>query len=341
MSRQAAVPDVAHPAAHERLMAALRASRCGTWRWDVPRDVVEWDEALCGVYGIPRHRAPRTSREFVALIHPEDRERTLATLGACLAGGGDLDYEFRAVVGDRVLWIYDRSTLVRDAAGRPAYMTGACLDVTDRKRIEAELATALEQQRLLFTELNHRVKNHLQMIAAVLRLQGARQELPAVRAEFEKAIGRIDTIADLHGRLYRDCRVGDVDMAAYLADICDGLRRLVPPGTPVAVECTAEPVSLGLDQAVPLGLVVNELATNAIRHAFPAGAAGRVRVGLVRQGDACVLTVADDGCGLVEPAQEGTGIGRRIVGALAAQIGASLTVEQAAGTVCRLAFRPA
>ena len=59
--------DVAHPAAHERLMAALRASRCGTWRWDVPRDVVEWDEALCGVYGIPRHRAPRTSPGRVAV----------------------------------------------------------------------------------------------------------------------------------------------------------------------------------------------------------------------------------------------------------------------------------
>ena len=166
---------------HERLVAALKASRAGTWRWDIPADKVDWDEALCAVYGLPRERSPRTSGEFIQLIHPDDRERAGRLLGALLENGSEIEYEFRAVVGDRVVWIYDRSTLMRDAEGRPAYMTGACLDVTERKRIEEERNAALAKHQLLLRELNHRVKNHLTMITAMLSLKAARQAEPTVR----------------------------------------------------------------------------------------------------------------------------------------------------------------
>ncbi len=133
---------------HERLVAALKASRAGTWRWDIPADRVEWDEALSAVYGLPHAEAPRTSAAFLQLIHPDDRERAGQLLGALLESGSEIEYEFRAVVGDRIVRVYDRSTLVRDVDGRPAYMTGACLDVTARKRIEEE--RALEPVRTFF-----------------------------------------------------------------------------------------------------------------------------------------------------------------------------------------------
>jgi len=158
----------------ERLVAALKASRAGTWRWDVAADRVDWDEALSAVYGLPHERAPKTSAEFLQLIHPDDRERAGRLLGALLESGREIEYEFRAVVGDRIVWIYDRSTLVRDAGGRPSYMTGACLDVTERKKIEEERNVANEKYRLLLRELHHRVTNHLQMITTMLRLQTAR-----------------------------------------------------------------------------------------------------------------------------------------------------------------------
>ena len=119
---------------------------------------------MSAVYGLPHEQAPRTSGEFLQLIHPDDRERADRLLGALLESGREIEYEFRAMVGDRIVWIYDRSTLVRDAAGRPSYMTGACLDVTARKQIEEERNVANEKYRLLLRELHHRVTNHLQMI---------------------------------------------------------------------------------------------------------------------------------------------------------------------------------
>jgi PAS domain S-box-containing protein len=124
---------------HERLVIALKAARSGTWHWDIAPDKVEWDEALCAVYGLSPEASPRTAGEFFELVHPEDRERVAKALQDCLESGNELEYEFRALIGDRAIWIYDRSVLVRDTSGQPSYMTGACLDITSRKQMEQAL----------------------------------------------------------------------------------------------------------------------------------------------------------------------------------------------------------
>ena len=325
--------------AHERLVAALKASRAGTWRWDIRADVVDWDEALCAVYGLPLEQAPRSSGAFLQLIHPEDRERAGKLLGALLEKGSEIEYEFRAVVGDRIVWIYDRSTLTRDAEGHPLYMTGACLDVTARKQIEEERNAAYEKHRLLLRELNHRVTNHLQMITAMLALQAAGQAEASVRADFEKAIQRIHTLAGLHTRLYRDETFDAIDMHTYLADVCDGLRGAVLPGAHVELECATTPIRLSTDQAVLIGLIVSELATNAVKYAFPAGRAGKIVVRLDPDGDHAMLSVVDDGVGLPAPAgKAGSGIGLGMVNGLARQIGGTLKVESDRGTAYTLRF---
>ena len=266
--------------ARERLLAALKASRAGTWRWDIATDSVAWDEALSEVYGLPHAMAPRTSAEFLALVHPDDRQRTQNLLSALLQRGSEIEYEFRAVVGGQVVWIDDRSSLVRDAEGQPAYMTGACLDITARKRAEEERDAALEAHRPLLRELTHRVRNHLQMIASMLALQGSRQDDPSVRSILEKAIQRIHTLAGLHDQLYRDNDFGSVDMRSYLDQICAQMRQSVLPELRIELVCESAPVRLAVDQAVPLGLIVSELVTNAIKYAFPHDGSGTVTVRL-------------------------------------------------------------
>lgn len=325
---------------HERLVAALKASRAGTWRWDIAADRVEWDEALSAVYGLPHAQAPKTSGEFFQLIHPDDRERAGRLIGALLEQGREIEYEFRAAVGNRIVWIYDRSTLMRDSEGRPSSMTGACLDVTARKQIEEERNIANERYRLLLRELNHRVTNHLQMITAMLGLQAARQADPAAREDFEKAIQRVQTLAELHGHLYRDDSVGGIDMRAYLTGICDSLRSAVLPQR-VALACEVAPVRLTIDQAVPIGLIVSELATNAAKYAFPGDRSGELAVRLEIAGDRATLSVADDGVGLPNTAAAaGTGIGLGMAHGLTQQIRGVLTAESEAGTVFTLRFTP-
>lgn len=125
----------------ERLLAALRASGTGTWSWEVKSDRVEWDETLCGIYGVDLARSARTAEQFLAFVHPEDRALVHSCIRDALKGGSEAEYEFRAVLPDGTIrWIYDRCVVVRDDAGDPLYMTGACFDITRRKEMEQALA---------------------------------------------------------------------------------------------------------------------------------------------------------------------------------------------------------
>lgn len=324
-------------AEHERLVAALSASRCGTWRWELATNRVDWDEALSRVFGIPHSESPRTSEAFFALVHPDDRDHASAALSACMDGGPAADYEYRAVIGDSERWIYNRSSVVRDANGTPLHMTGACLDITDRKRIEHSLNDALLQQKLLLRELNHRVKNHLQMVIAMLRLKASRQENASARDDFQRAIGRIETIADLHGRLYRDDQVHAVDVDSYLADVCDNLAGSILPDTGIIIDREVQPLEISLDQAVPIGLIVNELITNAGKYAFRDRPDGRILVRLRAWDGRVTLAVADNGRGI--PPGSNPGVGTRMVHGLAAQIDGRLKVKTSRhGTAYFLSF---
>jgi len=321
---------------HERLLAALKASRSGTWRWTIAEDRVEWDEALCQVYGLPPERAPTTSGEFLSLIHPEDRELAWSQIRACIEEGRDADYQFRTIVDGKERWIYDRSAMVRNADGTPAYMLGACLDVTHSRRIQEERDAALEKQKLLLHELSHRVKNHLGMIVSLLRLKQTRQKDKAAAEDFARAIERVKTIAYLHDQLYRSSDVERVEVKAYLDDICDNLEASVLVDTRIGVVREIEPFEFHVDKAVPLGLIVNEAITNAVKYAFPAGQAGQITVRLRVRGERATLTIADNGRGL--PADRTHGVGTRLIRALADQIGARLRVMSRNGVTLSLTF---
>jgi len=321
----------------ERLIAALRASRAGTWRWNIADDIVEWDDALCAVYGIAPEQAPKTSGEFIALIHRDDREMAWRSVSDCIETGVDADYQFRAVVGDTIRWIYDRSAVVRTPDGRPAYMLGACLDVTAQRRVQEERDEALRRQTLLLNELSHRVKNHLAMIVGLLRLKGARQQDPQAKDDFARAIDRVSTIAHLHEQLYRAEDVTLVDVPSYLGEICESLRQSMLSDTTVVLERKLESAFLHVDQAVPVGLIVNELVTNAIKYAFRPNDPGRIAVRFRVVGKTAILTISDNGRGLDQYARPG--VGSRLVRDLATQIGATFRMVAQRGLTCSFRFK--
>lgn len=328
----------AEEAEHERLVAALKASRAGTWRWNVKTDVVEWDDALCDLYGIKREDAPRTSQEFLTLVHPDDRAAALAAIAACVEKGVAADYQFRAVVGEQLRWIYDRSTLTRDSDGNPAYMHGVCLDITDRRRLDDERNKLLEKQTLLLRELTHRTKNHLSMIIALLRLKGARQTDPAAKQDFERAIERVHTIAFLHEHLYRKDMFDRINVGSYVEDICTNLEESILAESKISLIREIEAAELNIDQAVPLGLIVNEVVTNAAKHAFPPGQEGRILIRFRKRDNQCTLTISDNGRGLAAPSKT-QGIGTKLLRALAQQMGARLRVVNRKGLIYSFVFR--
>ncbi len=186
-------------------------------------------------------------------------------------------------------------------------------DITERKRAEA-------RQGELFDELNHRVKNNLSMVSSFLQLQ-ARSASPTAREELTKAVMRVQSIAQVHSALYRGARREDVDLGAYIEDLCSGLSASLVSDERIVIDVAAQAVVAPVDTAVALGMVVTELVTNAAKYAYPQPARGRVSVRLEREGEEVVLTVSDTGAGLKDGVGgDGEGLGLRLVKSLAAQL---------------------
>ena len=124
----------------ERLRAALEAAATGTFRWNLVTNALDWDEALDRLFGLAPRETVRSLENFLEHVHPDDRATVAARSEECARTGKDFDMEFRVVWADgKVRWIYDRAKAFFDDAGRPIYMTGACVDITERKRFEQSL----------------------------------------------------------------------------------------------------------------------------------------------------------------------------------------------------------
>lgn len=182
------------------------------------------------------------------------------------------------------------------------------------ERSRTELQAALAQNRMLFQEIHHRVKNNLQQVAALVKLQQA----PA--AMKEDLIRRISAMSAVHQHIYESDQFGVLDAEAYLAKLLAGLRDSAPPR--VDLDWRLSPLRLSPDQALPLGLIVNEVVANAFKHGFPNGRAGRVSVALTRplEGNQALLTITDNGVGMSETPSGGMGLGTRLIAGLSQQL---------------------
>ncbi|MBX6323662.1 MAG: PAS domain S-box protein, partial [Rhodospirillaceae bacterium] len=207
----------------ERLTSALLASETGTFRWHIETDALEWDDSLRRLFGVPVQQDISRVADFLAFVHPDDREALWRAVERSITERAPLSHEFRIVRPDgSVRWIADRARIFVDEAGRPRHLTGACRDVTERRAAEERLRAALaekeallQQKDLLLREVNHRVKNGLQMVAGLLGLQSRYAGNPEVRGQLDSAQRRVMTVARVHERLYQSDEIGTVEPAPY------------------------------------------------------------------------------------------------------------------------------
>jgi two-component sensor histidine kinase len=203
----------------------------------------------------------------------------------------------------------------------------------------------LSDRELLIEEINHRTKNNFQTVISLLELQARRAADPVVASAMEAAVTRIGGLARSHRNLYAAGHAGElVALDSYLAELCDNLAEGPGVGGLVTMEAVLEPASLTRDRAVAVGIILNELLTNAFKHAFPPGQSGIVRVTLARADEGMILTVADDGVGLKasDRPYPASGLGRGLMDAFARQAGGTVTIEngELGGVLATLTLRP-
>jgi two-component sensor histidine kinase len=182
----------------------------------------------------------------------------------------------------------------------------------ERQQRERALQAAIEHQRVLVAEINHRVKNSLQLVVSMLNLQAG--DDPQFRRRLQDASSRVMAIARAHERLYRTSDVRNIDLAEYLSDICSDLRGVI--SADLHFEATA-PLMIGTDNAITLALLVSELIANAAKHAYPPPGTGSIWVRAARlQSGQVQVIVRDEGIGMPPDVDKRHGLGMRLVRAL-------------------------
>jgi PAS domain S-box-containing protein len=217
---------------------------------------------------------------------------------------------------------------------------GIIRDITLRKERERALELALASKEVLLKEIHHRVKNNLQVVSSLLSIQGAVISDDASRKVFVECQTQIQTMSMVHDVLYHSSSFEGVEMQSYFEKLIDYLGSVYDSfARGVSYDIAARGVSLNLDEAIPVALIVNELVTNCMKHAFPEGKGGRIIVSMRLESEAVLLEVEDDGVGIGEEARRETpaerrqgGIGKELVEALAIQLQGNLERGSRAGS---------
>jgi two-component sensor histidine kinase/PAS domain-containing protein len=215
-------------------------------------------------------------------------------------------------------------------------------DITARKQVEQALQASLNDKVGLLNEVHHRVKNNLQVMTSLLRLEANRSTQAETKAVLGEMQGRIRSMALLHESLYRSGTFASVELGAYLKQLCtQAFRSGAQQNGGVQLVLDLAKVQVTLDQATPCGLLVNELISNCLKHGFPQGRTGEVRVALTpMEGPQWCLSVRDNGAGLPPDfeAKRTTSLGLQLVSDLAQQLGARLEVGPGPGAAFTVIF---
>lgn len=299
------------------LDTAGRMARFGGWSLRLDEDRVSWSEEVVRIHEMPPGFSPRLEEAF-AFYAPEGRGKIIAALRECVQHGIPYDGEYEIITaGGRRVWVRTSGEAVRDESGAVVRVEGAFQDITDRKRAEEQIRTALAEKDALLRELYHRTKNNMDVIRAMLTLKAAFRKDDRLR-EFVKEIDqKILAMAMAHEKLYQARDLSRIHLDEYLADLaslqmhgCDDVYRRI------VLRMDFDRVDVLIDTAIPCGLVLNELLCNSAKFAFPGGRKGEIRIRLTRNPEGLIeLDYADDGVGFPEGSdiREQNGLGLKIL----------------------------
>src|SRR3982075_1212155 len=298
-------------------------------------DVIALDQYMPGLDGLEtleRILAIPNAPPVVFVTASQDSKIAVTALKA-----GAVDYLVKDTQGDFLPLLH----VAVDSAIRQALIRKARDDAEAEVHASRDRYAALAAEReVLLREVNHRVGNSLQIIASLLHLQANSANQNDVKAALTNAMGRVAAVAQVHRRLYTSHDLKNVLLNQYLDALLEDLRRSAEGNKMSRLTLKAEPIALTPDRAVAIGIIVNELVMNAVKYAYPDGA-GPIHVDLTAQGDDLVLSIADDGVGLnARSDPRSTGMGQRIVSAMASKLDASVERDPGhAGTRIVLRFR--
>jgi|GEM_PF-5305459 len=326
----------------DRLELATQIAGLGIWQIDFVNNVWQSDKRVREILGIEENTI--TFEKYSALVHPDDREEKSKLDNIKLSSNSEEYYdEYRIVrpTDGQVRFIKSQGRIIRDENGRALSGVSVIYDQTKEKLAEQKILHSLSEKEVLIKEIHHRTKNNLQLISSIIFLKIKQLESPFGRVFLEETRQKIKAIALIHERLLQTGSVNQVDISDYLSKLIRDLQMsMLRNELNINVIEDIESENFNLDIATYCGLIINELVTNAFKHAFEGRTSGNIKINLCKHIGKHKLVVSDDGSSLpehIQPAESGT-FGMQLLNVFIKQLKGTCTIDRLNGTAFTIIF---
>jgi PAS domain S-box-containing protein len=332
-----------------RFSDILAGTHVGTWEWNVQTGETIFNGHWANISGYTLEElAPISIDTWKKFVHPDDIKKCDNLLNNHFKNESDFfecETRMRHKNGSWV-WVLDRGKVATwTDDGKPLLMSGTHQDITERKLSEERLQASLKEKDVLLSEIHHRVKNNLQVISGLLQIQlraFKRGTTKSVEDVFEESKNRIKSMAVIHDLLHRTGELSGIDFRESADILGSDLVRTFGMEDRVNFSATGAKVKLGIDQAIPVALIINELIMNSLKHAFPSDKTGKIEV-TITEGDSRMVEflVSDDGIGMDKEInwKNPTTVGLDLANGLVRQLRGVIELDRSAGTRFKISFK--
>ena len=335
--------EIAKKSIIERYNLASIAAGFGVWDWDIQKNHLVWDDRMYALYRIENDNFPITYEQWMATVHPDDKDFANDEMQKALHGEKEYNTEFRIVLPDNTLRnIKAYAQTTRDSGGNPTRLTGVNYDITEIKSSETRIKSLLAEREIVLKEVHHRIKNFMNTINSLLILQADTvKDAKAIEA-LKDAGSRVRTMMIIYGKLYQSAD-RDISAGIYLRELIDEIIGVFPNSKSVRVENTIDDFMLDMNKLQAVGIIINELLTNIMKYAFTGRDNGLIRITAGRAGSDILISVEDNGNTIPESVDfENSvlpGFGIRLIGMLVKQLDGTIRIERGSGTKTVLKFK--
>lgn len=332
-----------------RLTALIENLQVGVLVKDESKQVVLANQGFCNIFGISVPPAALIGADFSEFAR--DYEDLFANPSRFWQRHRQIIAEKKAVMSEEFR-LADGRAIAQDYA--PIFVNGSYAghlwmyrDISDRKQAEERIKASLEEKETLLKEIHHRVKNNLQIIISLLRLQSRTIRDSKIRELFEDSENRVRTMAKVHEQLYQSHSLAEIDFQDYITEVVAQLAKLYNGRQRgISFFVNARGISLDIETAIPCGLIINELVSNAFKYAFPHRRSGEICISLAELEEGrFILAISDNGVGLPENfdwhslnSYQTQSLGLKLVHRLTKQLEGNMELERSQGTKFQLAF---
>lgn len=327
----------------ERYIRAIYAGKVGIWEWNIDTNEIFIDHNLKAMLGYADDEISNCFYDWLNLIHPDDVEIVKVQINAYVEGlVSKYEVEHRMQHKDgSYIWFLGRGTILCDTETKACFIAGSNADITSSKYTENCLKASLKEKEVLLKEIHHRVKNNLQVISSLLRLQAGYIKDEQALEIFRDSQNRVRAMAMIHESLYQSSDLGRINFSSYIHNLTNNLIRCYDVKNNTNIFLGVDDVLLRIDTAIPCGLIINELVSNSIKHAFTGETPGEIYVDFKDLGRGKYsLGVSDNGVGVPDDIEERRNktLGLQLVWGLVEQLEGSIAFNNKFGTLFTITF---